>query len=66
MRRVAFAMVLLAAIPCLVPSDYAEALPFSLPAEMHATFFDEMACRPPPWYRGWAVQAPFVVSFLPV
>jgi hypothetical protein len=51
MRKLTLTMAALATIPCLLPSDRAEALPFSSPAEVLAAF-DEVTCRAPPWYRG--------------
>jgi hypothetical protein len=61
MRKLTLAMAAIATIPCLVPSDRAEALPFnSLAGGLAAV--DEVTCRPPPWYRGWATQAPFVCA----
>ena len=61
MRRLRLTMAVLATIPCLAPSDRAEALPFSSSAGVHAAS-DKVTCRPPPWYRGWATRAPFVCA----
>ena len=59
MRRFVSSVAYLAAIACLAPPDRAEALlPLGM-SQAHVTF-DEVACRPPPWFRGWQDVAPFV------
>jgi hypothetical protein len=59
MRRFVPTVACLAAIACLAPANRAEALPLGMPEQAHMAF-GEVACRPPPWFRGWQDVAPVV------
>ena len=62
MCRLALNVAVLALITSLTRSDAAQAFPFSSWSHGHPTF-EAVACRPPPpWYRGFAREAPFVCA----
>ena len=61
MYRLALNVAVLALIASLTRSDAAQAFPFSSWSQGHPTF-EAVACRPPPWYRGFAREAPFVCA----
>ena len=61
MYRLALNVAVLALITSLTRSDAAQAFPFSSWSQGHPTF-EAVACRPPPWYRGFAREAPFVCA----
>ena len=58
-RRLVPPMACLAAIACLAPSNRAGALPLGIPEQAHMAF-DVVACRAPPWFRGWQDVTPWV------
>jgi len=58
-RRLVPTVACLAAIACLALWDRAEALPLRTLEQAHMAF-DEVACRPPPWFRGWQDVTPWV------
>ena len=67
MHRLMLTMAVLAMTLCSMPSDPAEALPFSGPAAARAGIerinpLDKAICRSPPWYRGWERTVPFVCA----
>jgi hypothetical protein len=63
MRRLAPTLAVLATIAALIAADCAKALPFSSRPQIPAAL-DDVACRPPPWFRGLGLQtsAPFVCA----
>ena len=61
MCRLALSVAVLALITSLTQSDAAQAFPFSSWSHGHPTF-EAVTCRPPPWYRGFAREAPFVCA----
>ena len=61
MCRLALNVAVLALITSLTRSDAAQAFSFSSWSHRHPTF-EAVTCRPPPWYRGFAREAPFVCA----
>jgi hypothetical protein len=61
MRRLTLTMAALATIASSLPSDPANALPFSARPAVPAAF-EQVYCRAPPWYRGWRTLAPWVCA----
>jgi len=63
MRRLAPTLAVLATIASVLPADCAKALPFSSRPQVPKAL-DDVACRPPPWFRGLGLQtsAPFVCA----
>ena len=61
MYRLALNVAVLALITSLTRSDAAR-LFLSARGRMGHPTFEAVACRPPPWYRGFAREAPFVCA----
>jgi hypothetical protein len=61
MRR--FALITAALVAILGPAQFDRAMALPLGSSPQtATVLDEVTCRPPPWYRGWAESAPWVCA----
>ena len=63
MRKLATILAVLATIAALLAADCAKALPFSSRPQVPKAL-DDVACRPPPWFRGLGLQtsAPFMCA----